>query len=90
MDGIKNELLNYKKIQDCETFEQLEAVLDEIGIVPGSRKEYTANRLKEKIRQLRLLVNTLPYDLVHWNLVTRTYGIRAKCMELFWYEKREG
>lgn len=72
----------------CEDFEELKEVFDAICPIKGSRKEYDSESLKNKIEQLRIFVNTLPFDNVPWNLITRTHGIRAKCMELFYYEKR--
>jgi hypothetical protein len=76
-----------QRVQDCQNVDELMKLFDEFGTVVGSHKEYEAGKLKYKIAQLRLMVNTLPFDNVMWNVITRTHGIRAKCMELFYYEK---
>jgi hypothetical protein len=92
MELTKEDLLDYLKtqmIQDCESFEELIEVLDNVCPMQGSRKEYSAERLKEKIEQLRSFLSRVPFDQVPWNLITRTHGLRAKCMELFYYEKYE-
>ena len=76
-------------VQDCQTIEELEKVFEEFIVVTGSHKEYNSEKLKLKIGQLRQYVNSVSFDMVPWNLITRTHGIRAKCMELFFYEKHE-
>jgi len=83
--------LKTQMVQDCQSLHELETVFDKICPIPGSRKSYESERLKEKIAQLRYFVNldSVPFDKVPWNLITRTHGIRAKCMELFFYEKNE-
>ncbi len=78
-----------QRIQDCESFEELFAAFDEIGEIQGSRKPYSPERLKEKVVQIRLLMEGLTFDRIPFNLITRTHGIRAKTMELFWYEINE-
>lgn len=75
-------------VQDCQSLTELEKIFDMICPIVGSHKEYTSEKLKYKIEQLRLFVNSgNDFDKVPWNLITRTHGIRAKCMELFMYEK---
>lgn len=75
-------------VQDCENINELEKVFDEVCPIKGSHKEYTSEKLKYKLEQLRLFVNGgNDFDKVPWNIVTRSHGIRAKCMELFMYEK---
>ena len=86
---IAEDVLRTQRVQDCQTIGELESLFDEFVIVKGSHKEYDAEKLKFKIEQLRFLVAGLPFDEVAWNNITRTHGIRAKCMELFFYEKYE-
>ena len=85
----KEDEVRTKRVQDCQTLSELELLFDEFKVVRGSHKEYDSEKLKFKIEQLRFLVNTMPFDEIPWNNITRTYGIRAKCMELFFYEKHE-
>jgi hypothetical protein len=86
---ILNEVLKTQAVQDVQTLEELENLFEEFGTVIGSHKEYDADKLKFKIAQLREMIKTTPFDDVLWNVITRTHGIRAKCMELFYYEKHE-
>lgn len=81
------ELSRTQRVQDCQTVEELEKLFDEFKSITGSHKEYDSQKLKGKLHQIRLMVNTLPFDNVLWNVITRQHGIRAKCMELFYYEK---
>ena len=75
-------------VQNCQNIKELENVFDKICPIVGSHKEYTAEKMKLKIEQLRLFVNSgNDFDKIPWNIITRTHGIRAKCMELFMYEK---
>lgn len=85
-DTIKTQM-----VQDAQSIESLCMVFDEICPVMGSQKEYTAEKLKQKIEQLKALIKVSNGNLnnIPWNLMTRTHGIRAKCMELFWYRKYE-
>jgi hypothetical protein len=78
-----------KTVQDCQTLDELRDVFNMFGIVIGSHKEYNAEKLNYKLDQLQILVKTMEFDRIPWTIITRTYGIRAKCMELFWYEKYE-
>lgn len=79
----------YKLIADCNTFEELKECFDKIGNVKGTKKEYTPQRLKEKVDQLILLVAQTEFTkFVPFNNLTRTYGIRAKVIELLWYHSR--
>jgi hypothetical protein len=84
-----DELNKTQKVQDCQTIAELETLFDEFQSVKGSHKDYDAEKLKLKIEQLRFLTNSLPFEQVPWNVITREHGIRAKCMELFYYEKHE-
>jgi hypothetical protein len=84
-----DELSRTQKIQDCQTIQELEKLFDEFGSIKGSHKEYDSEKLKLKIEQLRFLLASLPFEQVPWNIITRQHGIRAKCMELFYYEKHE-
>lgn len=77
------------RIQECQNIKELEILFDEFKTVEGSHKTYNSSDLKAKIEQLRMMLQTLPFDEIPWNIITRTYGIRAKCMELFYYEKHE-
>lgn len=75
-------------VQDCENFEELYLAFDGIKEVEGSQKRYTASRLKEKTEFIRNLVKqtgSKSFD-VPFNNITRTHGIRAKVMELCYYE----
>lgn len=67
------------KVCNVESFGDLKKVMDEIGEVMGSRKPYSPERLKEKIKQIRACGML--------TLMTRTYGLRAKVAELMYYEK---
>lgn len=77
-------------IQDCQNLEELLEAFDKIGAVEGSHKQYTPERLKEKIKQLEAYcVPDIPFEAVRWSIITRSHGIRAKCMELFFYKKKK-
>lgn len=81
-------IIRTQKVQDCQTINDLEKLFDELKTVQGDSKEYSAEILKFKLEQLRFLLNSeLKFDDVPWNVITRSHGIRAKCMELFYYEK---
>lgn len=85
---IEVESIRTQKVQDCQTIQELENLFDEFKTVKGTQKEYSSETLKFKIEQLRFLINSeITFDKVPWNVITRTHGIRAKCMELFFYEK---
>lgn len=84
----KVDALRTQQVQDCQTIPELENLFDEFNTVQGSMKEYSSETLKFKIEQLRFLLNSdTTFDKIPWNVITRTHGIRAKCMELFYYEK---
>jgi hypothetical protein len=84
----KEELQNRtQRVQDCQTIEELEKLFDEFKVITGSHKDYDAEKLKFKIEQMRFMLNSVEFDKVLWNVITRQHGIRAKCMELFYYEK---
>lgn len=84
-----DELSRTQKIQDCQSISELEKLFDEFGTIRGSHKEYDSEKLKLKLEQLKFLMSSMEFDKVPWNIITRTHGIRAKCMELFYYEKHE-
>lgn len=75
-------------IQDCEGFNELGAAFQVIGDVKGSSKSYTAERLTEKVSQLKFLIehSGVSFDKIPFNNITRSHGIRAKVIELFYYE----
>ena len=83
------QLIRTQQVQNCQSLKELEKLFDEFVVVIGSHKEYNSEKLKLKIEQLRLFVSTVSFDMIPWNIITRTHGIRAKCMELFFYEKHE-
>ena len=71
-------------IQLCETFEDLEKAFDLIGNVHGSSRTYEPAHLKAKLNFIRALITEQGYMSFPLNVLTRTYGIRAKAMELAW------
>lgn len=102
---IENAIVNYKKeilpnfyktqmVQDCQSIKELIDLLIVIEPVQGSKKEYSAEKLKEKILTLDSYVDPndlgsgVSFNIIPWRTVTRTHGLRAKCMELLWYKKR--
>lgn len=89
MNNSQEYCLRTQRVQDCQTILELESLLEEFGSVEGSHKSYTAEKLQFKISQLRSMMEIGSLDIVPWNLMTRTHGLRAKCMELFLYEKNE-
>jgi hypothetical protein len=76
-------------IQDAQNAEELFAAFEKIGSVVGSRKSYTREVLEQKYITLRQLCKTIDFGNVPFNNLTRTHGIRAKAMELLFYEKHE-
>jgi len=75
-------------IQDCQSSSEMVDAFKTIGPVEGSHKQYSPERLAEKLQQLKDIYANNPFDLVPWNNITRTHGIRAKAMEILYYEKR--
>ncbi len=75
---------NYKKVALCNSFEQLEEVLKELGNVEGSHREYAPEDNIYRMKRLRELKKQgLGVDI---RFLTRAYGIRAKVAELLCYE----
>lgn len=69
----------YKEVACCETWEELDKVVDQLGEVEGTRGYmYSASKIKRAIQAVR------NGDLI--NYVTRTYGLRAKVAELLYYK----
>jgi len=88
LNDTQRTLIRTQKVQDCQTISDLEKLFDEFKTIQGASKEYSSETLKFKLEQLRFLLNSeLKFDDVPWNVITRSHGIRAKCMELFYYEK---
>lgn len=83
---MKEEALRTQLVQDCKTIDELKSVLDTLVEVEGSHSTYTATQIKDKIDLIQHLSNGGEFTLIPWNWLTRTHGIRAKCMELFWYK----
>src|SRR3990172_2008515 len=73
-------------VQDCQTVAELKDVIKKIAPVQGSQKLYEAEKLLEKIEQVKLLREV---DYSALTIMTRTHGLRAKLMELMFYEERE-
>jgi len=68
-----------QKIIDCQSFNELDKVLDEIGDVEGSRGiMYSPNQTRERIKMVR--------SGAFINMVTRGNGLRAKVAELMCFE----
>lgn len=90
LERTTENLTRTQEVQDCQTIDELEKLFDKFGIVKGTTKEYDAEKLKYKVEQIKFMINSgLDFDKISWNVITRTHGIRAKCMELFYYEKNE-
>lgn len=84
---MKEEALRTQLVQDCKTINELKSVLDTLVEVEGSHSTYTAEQIKDKIDLIQEhLSNRSMFTSISWNWLTRTHGIRAKCMELFWYK----
>jgi hypothetical protein len=64
-------------VRKCENFEELYKVIDRFGEIKGSMKKYKSEEVKQIIERARN--NTLG-DI---EILTDTYGIRTKVMELF-------
>ncbi len=77
-------------VQDCQTLEELKECFKKIEPIKGSQKEYSAEKLSEKVDLLSKIcvVENCNIESIHWNLITRTHGIRAKLMELIYYTKK--
>lgn len=89
--NMQHESERTQMVQDCETLQQLYKVFDELVLIQGSRKEFTADMLKGKIEYLKKCKKeNHSHNQIPWNLLTRTHGIRAKVMELFWYNDWDG
>ena len=68
-----------QKVVDCNYWDELDAVLDWLGEVEGSRGIMRSpEETKQAIVQIKEGANI--------NLVTRTHGIRAKVAELLHYK----
>lgn len=68
----------YKKVACCESWEELDKVIDELGEVEGTRGiMYSASKIKQGIEAVKA------GGMI--NYVTRTYGLRAKVAELLYY-----
>lgn len=84
---MKEEALRTQLVQDCQTIDELKSVLDTLKEVEGSHSIYTATQIKDKIDLIQQhLSNGSMFTSIPWNWLTRSHGIRAKCMELFWYK----
>lgn len=84
---MKNQELRTQLVQDCQTIYELKSVLDTLVEVEGSHSIYTATQIKDKIDLIQQhLSNGSMFTSIPWNWLSRTHGIRAKCMELFWYK----
>jgi hypothetical protein len=80
-------VLRTQMVQDCQSIAELKEIINMLGEVEGPHSIYTAETLKERIDMLGVnLSNGTPYTSIEWNWLTRTHGIRGKCMELFYYE----
>lgn len=76
MEGMPNmENSPEKLIADATTFEELYAVIDQIGDIQGSSQAYTPEELKKIISDVQ------SYPILIKN-VTNTHGLRKKVMEL--------
>lgn len=84
---MKEKALRTQLVQDCQSIDELKSVLDTLGEVEGSHSTYTATQIKDKIDLIQQhLSNGSTFTSIPWNWLTRSHGIRAKCMELFWYK----
>lgn len=68
----------YKKVACCESWQELDKVIDELENVEGTRGIiYSAYKIKQGIEAVK--------NGGMINYVTRTYGLRAKVAELLHY-----
>lgn len=68
----------YKKVACCESWKELDEVIDELKEVVGTRGiMYSASKIKQGIEAVKA------GGVI--NYVTRTYGLRAKVAELLHY-----
>lgn len=100
VDSATSDWCRTQAVQNCQSIEELEMCFDNLKEIKGTKrvsfvenkplevtKTYTAEKMKAKILQLRQFISLgIPFENIPWNLMTRTHGIRAKCMELFYYE----
>lgn len=80
---IDNAVENERLIQSVSDFDSLYEVLRSIGTVRGQVKDYTAERLIEKIEGVRAGTMTF-ID------ITRTYGLRDKVVGLMASSQHNG
>ncbi|MBI5152981.1 MAG: hypothetical protein HZA36_00755 [Parcubacteria group bacterium] len=79
-----------EEVREAKDFNALYSILDNLKMVRGSQKEYTAERLKEKIDELRGFFKALPKNEDNSGYldgplltgITSTHGLRKKVREL--------
>ena len=69
-----------QKIINCQSFDELLRVLNEIGDIEGSRGYFYTP--KENIERVNMVINGAPI-----NTVTRGNGLRSKVAELLHYSR---
>lgn len=73
-----------KEIKDASSFEELCSILDAKGEVIGSDgKKYSASVLKGKIAILQASIKYGRVGEIFFKAITRTDGLRDKCVELY-------
>jgi len=75
------ELEKWKAVNACETFQQLELLIPDLGEV-----EYSGGRVKSTQEVMDALA--MAKETKFYRLMTRNYGLRAKLMYLDHYETK--
>ncbi len=90
------ELQKFQAVAQCETFEELINVVEQLESVQGSQSEFASDKIIEAIKRVQN-ASSIDYTSFYgksdsfgyslFNYVTRTYGLRAKTIYLKLYAK---
>ena len=77
---MESELIRFKKVNDCQTLEELAIIIenfaDENGYIQGRTKSFLAKNMAMICRR---------YSKFEHNLLTREYGIRQQALYILFY-----
>lgn len=78
-----SELEKYKKVNECETLEELAKVIesfaDKNGAIQGRTKKFSSSRMADACRN---------YSKEIHNVLTREFGIRQQALYILFYENK--
>jgi len=85
----------YEIINACDSFDELRTALETIGFIksrnPNLNKDENGGMINKSVilalDQLMAEINSgLGFFEIHWNYLTRTYGIRQQAMYIYRYK----